>query len=90
MKDRILIEGVLNKDRSCLECLYDKYSPLLFSYLFKTCGDTKLSEEIIITIFSQIWINPVIFFANQNISSRILSKCKQELEAHSAKDKIIS
>lgn len=53
--DAELYTGAQSGDRQALECLYDKYEKLLYSYAYKMTSSHELSEEIIQDVFVKVW-----------------------------------
>jgi RNA polymerase sigma factor (sigma-70 family) len=55
--ERILIEGVKNRDQKVFERLYDNYSGALLGVVLRIVNDQGQAEEILQEVFVKIWNN---------------------------------
>lgn len=53
--DVILYEHILQKDRTALEAMYDRYEKILFSFAFRMTRNEKLAEEVLQDVFIKLW-----------------------------------
>ena len=50
-----IFEKIVKYDSKALEELYIRYSSILFSLIKKIINDTKVSESILLDVFSLVW-----------------------------------
>lgn len=55
--DSALVERMMAGDESALSTLYDRYSGMIYSMLFRILRDAHAAEEILQDLFLQLWRN---------------------------------
>ena len=50
-----LIDRIIQKDRSALSALYDRYARIIYSVAHRSLGSAEESEEVVIDVFAKIW-----------------------------------
>jgi RNA polymerase sigma factor (sigma-70 family) len=60
-KDLDLLAAVGLGDERALASLYDRHSTLVYSVALRVCGDSALAEEVLQSIFMQMWLSPQQF-----------------------------
>jgi RNA polymerase sigma-70 factor (ECF subfamily) len=53
--DEELLLQIRRNDSSALELLYDRYSPLLFTFIKKIVGDKETAESVLSDVFFIVW-----------------------------------
>jgi RNA polymerase sigma-70 factor, ECF subfamily len=56
-QDLSLIQRILERDRSALSELYDRYAGIIYSVAYHSLDSVKESEEIVMDVFTKIWRN---------------------------------
>ena len=59
--DARLIGAVIAGDQKAMAAIYDRYSSLVYSVALRVLGDTAAAEDIMQTVFLQLWRNPSTF-----------------------------
>jgi len=60
-QDCDLLAAVGLGDQRALASLYDRHSTLVYSVALRVCGDSASAEEVLQSIFMQIWLSPQQF-----------------------------
>ncbi|APB33325.1 RNA polymerase, sigma-24 subunit, ECF subfamily [Gloeomargarita lithophora Alchichica-D10] len=55
MDDETLLERIAIQDQSALNALYDRYSQVIYSLIYRIVGVKEEAEEIILDVFLQVW-----------------------------------
>lgn len=55
MTDEELLLQIRRNDSAALELLYDRYSPLLYTFIKKIVGDKEAAETVLSDVFFIIW-----------------------------------
>ena len=55
LTDIEIFEKIVKYDSKALEELYIRYSPILFSLIKKIVTDVKISEKILLSVFTLVW-----------------------------------
>lgn len=55
LTDIEIFEKIVKYDSKALEELYLRYSPILYSLIKKIVSDVKMSEKILLDVFTNIW-----------------------------------
>lgn len=55
LTDIEIFEKIVKYDSKALEELYLRYSPILYSLIKKIITDSKISEEILLNVFTTVW-----------------------------------
>ena len=50
-----LLDRIIQKDRSALSALYDRYARIIYSVAHRSLGSAEESEEVVIDVFAKIW-----------------------------------
>jgi len=53
--DGLLMSGLLRGDPRCLQELYDRYAPAVFSLAYRIAGERSIAEESTQDVFLQVW-----------------------------------
>jgi RNA polymerase sigma-70 factor (ECF subfamily) len=56
-RDEILMEFLKNRDEVSLEMLYERYSRLVYSTVFRIVGSVSDAEEVTQEVFLRVWKN---------------------------------
>jgi RNA polymerase sigma-70 factor (ECF subfamily) len=68
LTDIEIFEKIVKYDSKALEELYIRYSPLLFSLIKKVVTDVKISETILLDVFTIVWKKIDLFsFKTENV-----------------------
>ncbi|MFC7373194.1 RNA polymerase sigma factor [Fictibacillus iocasae] len=75
--DLRLVERIIEKDRTALETLYNRYERLLYRAAFMTSGSEQKAEAAVADLFMEIWTFPHAFLVqgDMRFSSMFLNKC---------------
>jgi RNA polymerase sigma-70 factor, ECF subfamily len=63
-QDLSLIQRILERDRSALSELYDRYAGIIYSVAYHSLDSGGESEEVVIDVFTKIWQNTDIYNSN--------------------------
>lgn len=72
VSERLLLEKILQQDRSAMEILYTRHEKLLFTIAMKITEDRIKTERLLKSVFHDVWKNPLLFL---NTKERHLSVC---------------
>jgi RNA polymerase sigma-70 factor, ECF subfamily len=50
------IERIIQKDRSALSALYDRFARVVYSVAYRSLGSVEESEEVVMDVFAKIWM----------------------------------
>lgn len=53
--DFALMKRIADGDRSAMDALYQRYSPVVFSVCYRVVGDRGIAEDILIDVFFELW-----------------------------------
>lgn len=56
-----LIHAMASGDEGALRLLYEKAFPVVFAYLIRLTGDSRLAETVIVEVFEMAWCEAPIF-----------------------------
>jgi RNA polymerase sigma-70 factor, ECF subfamily len=56
-QDLSLIQRILERDRSALSELYDRYAGIIYSVAYHSLDSVEASEEVVMNVFTKIWQN---------------------------------
>jgi RNA polymerase sigma-70 factor, ECF subfamily len=56
-QDLSLIQRILERDRSALSELYDRYAGIIYSVAYHSLDSVEASEEVVMDVFTKIWQN---------------------------------
>jgi RNA polymerase sigma-70 factor (ECF subfamily) len=56
-----LIRAIATGDQSALHVLYEKTSPVVFTYLIRLTGNRELTDELILQVYQDIWCHAPLF-----------------------------
>jgi RNA polymerase sigma-70 factor, ECF subfamily len=56
-QDLSLIQRILERDRSALSELYDRYAGIIYSVAYHSLDSAAASEEVVMDVFTKIWQN---------------------------------
>lgn len=79
LTDIELFKRVSNKDSKSLESLYDRYSPVLFTFIKRIVDDHNLADEILADVFVIIWQKSYkLNFEHQNPYAVLINLCRNK------------
>jgi len=52
-------------NQDAMACIYDRYSPVVYSVAFRVLGESAAAEDTLQEIFLQLWRNPSSFDASR-------------------------
>jgi RNA polymerase sigma-70 factor, ECF subfamily len=64
-EDLALIQRIVERDRSALSELYDRYAQIIYSVAYHSLDSTEESESVVMDIFTQIWRNTDRYKSNK-------------------------
>ncbi len=53
--DFLLIQRVIQQDRSALAMLYEKYARVVYAVAYRSLGSVEESEEVMMDVFAKVW-----------------------------------
>ena len=54
--DITLITRIAEQDQAALSELYNRYARIIYSIIFKMLGSVEEAEEVVLDLFSQVWL----------------------------------
>jgi RNA polymerase sigma-70 factor, ECF subfamily len=64
-QDLALIQRIVERDRSALFELYDRYAQIIYSVAYRSLDSVEESEAVVMDIFTQIWRNTDRYKSNK-------------------------
>jgi RNA polymerase sigma-70 factor, ECF subfamily len=64
-EDLALIQRIVERDRSALSELYDRYAQIIYSVAYHSLDSDEESEAIVMDVFTQIWRNADRYKSNK-------------------------
>ena len=61
MDNALLLQRVVQQDSQALEMLYDRYSRLVYSLVYRVVREPATAEELVQEVFLQVWRNAASF-----------------------------
>ncbi|MDY0081785.1 MAG: sigma-70 family RNA polymerase sigma factor [Ignavibacteriaceae bacterium] len=69
----------MNKDSKALEALYDRYSPVLFTFIKRIVNDPVIADEVLADVFVLIWQKTsMLNFEHQNPYAVLINLCRNK------------
>jgi RNA polymerase sigma-70 factor, ECF subfamily len=53
--DISLLHQIVDRDRTAVSILYDRYARIIYTIAYKVLGSREESEEVVIDVFNQVW-----------------------------------
>lgn len=79
LNDIELFKRILNKDSKALEALYDRYSPVLFTFIKRIVNDTAIADEVLTDVFVIIWQKTSrLNFEHHNPYAVLINLCRNK------------
>lgn len=79
LNDIELFKRILNKDSKALEALYDRYSPVLFTFIKRIVNDTVIADEVLTDVFVIIWQKTSrLNFEHHNPYAVLINLCRNK------------
>lgn len=79
LTDIELFKRILNKDSKALEALYDRYSPVLFTFIKRIVNDPVIADEVLADVFVLIWQKTsMLNFEHQNPYAVLINLCRNK------------
>ncbi|HMN18156.1 MAG TPA: sigma-70 family RNA polymerase sigma factor [Ignavibacteriaceae bacterium] len=79
LNDIELFKRILNKDSKALEALYDRYSPVLFTFIKRIVNDTAIADGVLADVFVIIWQKTSkLNFEHHNPYAVLINLCRNK------------
>lgn len=79
LNDIELFKRILNKDSKALEALYDRYSPVLFTFIKRIVNDTAVADGVLADVFVIIWQKTSkLNFEHHNPYAVLINLCRNK------------
>lgn len=79
LNDIELFKRILNKDSKALETLYDRYSPVLFTFIKRIVNDTAIADGVLADVFVIIWQKTSkLNFEHHNPYAVLINLCRNK------------
>jgi len=79
LTDIELSKRILNKDSKALEALYDRYSPVLFTFTKRIVNDPAVADEVLADVFVILWQKTSkLNFEHQNPYAVLINLCRNK------------
>jgi RNA polymerase sigma-70 factor (ECF subfamily) len=79
LNDIELFKRILNKDSKALEALYDRYSPVLFTFIKRIVSDTAMADGVLTDVFVIIWQKtPKLNLEHHNPYAVLINLCRNK------------
>ncbi len=79
LTDIELFKRILNKDSKALEALYDRYSPVIFTFIKRIVNDPVIADEVLADVFVLIWQKTsMLNFEHQNPYAVLINLCRNK------------
>jgi RNA polymerase sigma-70 factor, ECF subfamily len=93
-----LIDRIIQKDRSALSALYDRYARVVYSVAYRSLGSVEESEEVVMDVFAKIWTTADRYNADKArvdtwilmmARSRVLDRLRSKQRRHKLTEAIV-
>ncbi|SFO19121.1 RNA polymerase sigma-70 factor, ECF subfamily [Chitinophaga sp. YR627] len=86
--DAALIDLLQTGDMAAYECIYNKYWPLLYAYVYNRLKSKEITEEIVQEVFFSLWNRRAALQLTQTLSAYLYTAVKYQIFNYMKADKV--